>query len=134
MIEADDHIWLVMEYVAGETLSQLIAREGRLDPQRVAAIGAQVAGGLAAAHERGTVHRDVKPGNVLIAGDTAKISDFGIARTHGDDQLTRSGLVMGTPLYFSPELARGGGPDCGGRRLGAGRHAVRRGRGSAADR
>ena len=76
-IEADDHIWLVMEYVPGETLSQLIAREGRLDPERVAAIGAQVADGLAAAHARGTVHRDVKPGNVLIAGDTAKISDFG---------------------------------------------------------
>ena len=109
-VEADDHIWLVMEYVPGETLSQLIARDGRLDPERVAAIGAQVADGLAAAHRRGTVHRDVKPGNVLIAGDTAKISDFGIARTHGDEQLTRPGLVMGTPLYFSPELARGADP------------------------
>jgi serine/threonine protein kinase len=109
-VEADEHIWLVMEYVPGETLSQLIAREGRLDPERVAAIGAQVADGLAAAHRQGTVHRDVKPGNVLIAGDTAKISDFGIARTHGDAQLTRTGLVMGTPLYFSPELARGADP------------------------
>ena len=109
-VEADDHIWLVMEYVPGETLSQLIARDGRLDPERVAAIGAQVADGLAAAHRQGTVHRDVKPGNVLIAGDTAKISDFGIARTHGDEQLTRTGLVMGTPLYFSPELARGADP------------------------
>ncbi|MBA2955899.1 protein kinase [Nocardioides sp. MAH-18] len=109
-IEADDHIWLVMEYVAGETLSELVAREGRLDPARVAAIGAQVADGLAAAHARGIVHRDVKPGNVLMAGDVAKISDFGIARTAGDAQLTRSGLVMGTPLYFSPELARGAEP------------------------
>ena len=109
-VEADDHIWLIMEYVSGETLSELIAREGRLDPERVAAIGAQVADGLAAAHARGTVHRDVKPGNVLITGDTAKISDFGIARTQGDDPLTRSGLVMGTPLYFSPELARGADP------------------------
>ena len=110
VVEADDHIWLVMEYVPGETLSQLIAREGRLDPERVAAVGAQIADGLVAAHARGTVHRDVKPGNVLIAGDTAKISDFGIARTHGGEQLTRSGLVMGTPLYFSPELARGAEP------------------------
>ncbi|GAB7005501.1 serine/threonine-protein kinase [Nocardioides sp. AN3] len=109
-VEADDHIWLVMEYVPGETLSQLIAREGRLDPERVAAIGAQVADGLAAAHARGTVHRDVKPGNILIAGDDAKISDFGIARTEGEEQLTRSGILMGTPLYFSPELARGAEP------------------------
>lgn len=109
-VEADGHIWLVMEYVPGETLSQLIAREGRLDPARVAAIGAQVADGLAAAHARGTVHRDVKPGNVLIAGEVAKISDFGIARTAGEAQLTRSDVVMGTPLYFSPELARGADP------------------------
>ena len=107
VVEADDHIWLVMEYVPGSTLSEIIKRDGRLDPARVAAIGAQVADGLAAAHARGTVHRDVKPGNVLVDGDHAKISDFGIARTDGDAQLTRSGLVTGTPLYFSPELARG---------------------------
>src|SRR3954453_16601328 len=109
-IEADDHIWLVMEYVPGHTLSQLIAQEGRLDPARAASIGAQVADGLAAAHARGTVHRDVKPGNILVDGDVAKISDFGIARTEGDAQLTRSGLLTGTPLYFSPELARGADP------------------------
>lgn len=110
-VETDDHIWLVMEYVPGATLSELIAREGRLDPVRVATIGAQVADGLAAAHARGTVHRDVKPGNVLVTeGDFAKISDFGIARTSGDAQLTQTGLVMGTPLYFSPQLARGADP------------------------
>jgi serine/threonine protein kinase len=109
-VEADRHIWLVMEYVPGSTLSELIAREGRLDPARVASIGAQVADGLAAAHERGTIHRDVKPGNVLIDGDVAKISDFGIARTDGDAQLTQSGLLTGTPLYFSPQLARGESP------------------------
>lgn len=102
--------WLVMEHVDGSTLTQLVEREGRLEPRRVAAIGAQVAGGLAAAHARGTVHRDVKPSNVLIDGDTAKISDFGIARTEGDAVLTRSGLLIGTPLYFSPELARGEEP------------------------
>ncbi|WP_051549183.1 serine/threonine-protein kinase [Nocardioides sp. URHA0032] len=109
-VEVDDHIWLVMEYVPGSTLSELMAREGRLDPERVAYIGAQVADGLAAAHARGTVHRDVKPGNVLIDGEVAKISDFGIARTAGDAQLTQTGMVMGTPLYFSPQLARGLAP------------------------
>lgn len=106
----DDRLWLVMEHVPGTTLSQLVKDEGRLDPRRVAAIGAQVASGLAAAHARGTVHRDVKPGNILIDDTTAKISDFGIARTEGDAQLTRSGLLIGTPLYFSPELARGADP------------------------
>lgn len=110
-VETDDHIWLVMEYVPGATLAELIAQEGRLDPARVATIGAQVADGLAAAHARGTVHRDVKPGNVLVGdGDFAKISDFGIARTTGEAQLTRSDLVMGTPHYFSPQLARGADP------------------------
>lgn len=110
-VETNDHIWLVMEFVPGSTLAELIAQEGRLDPARVATIGAQVADGLAAAHARGTVHRDVKPGNILVGdGDAAKISDFGIARTSGDAQLTRTDMVMGTPHYFSPQLARGADP------------------------
>lgn len=110
-VETEDHIWLVMEYVPGSTLAELIAQEGRLDPARVATIGAQVADGLAAAHARGTVHRDVKPGNILVSdGDFAKISDFGIARTTGEAQLTRTDMVMGTPHYFSPQLARGADP------------------------
>lgn len=108
--DEDDRLWLVMEHVPGSTLAEIVRAEGRLEPRRVAAIGAQVAGGLAAAHARGTVHRDVKPGNVLVDGATAKISDFGIARTEGDAQLTRSGLLIGTPLFFSPELARGAEP------------------------
>lgn len=110
-IEEGDHAWLVMEYVPGHTLSELMARDGSLPPERVAAIGAQIADGLAAAHARGTVHRDVKPGNVLVtADDHAKISDFGIARTPGDPTLTQTGLVIGTPAYFSPQLARGDEP------------------------
>ncbi|GAB3656599.1 hypothetical protein GCM10027596_11010 [Nocardioides korecus] len=111
VIEQDDHIWLVMEHVPGRSLSQIIREDGALDPRVVARIGAQVADGLAAAHAAGTSHRDVKPGNVLVRDDgVAKISDFGIARTHGDPALTQSGFLTGTPTYFSPELARGGEP------------------------
>src|SRR5688500_6955682 len=87
-VEEGDHIWLVMEYVQGRTLAELVAEEGALSPEQVARIGAQVADGLAAAHARGTIHRDVKPGNILVGDDgTAKISDFGIARTTGDAQV-----------------------------------------------
>lgn len=108
-VDEGETIWLVMEYVPSRTLSQLAREEGPLDPRRAAAIGAQVADGLALAHERGTVHRDVKPGNVLVAeGDHAKISDFGIARSNAaDEHRTQTGLLTGTPAYFSPELARG---------------------------
>ncbi|HYO19966.1 MAG TPA: protein kinase [Dermatophilaceae bacterium] len=103
--------WLVMEYVEGETLADEISREGQLSPQRVADVGAQLAGALSRAHQRRIVHRDIKPGNVLIdkAGHP-KISDFGIARGHGDEQLTQVGFITGTPGYLSPELARGDDP------------------------
>lgn len=107
-VEEGEHLWLVMEYVPGRTLAEIVAADGPISPERAARIGAQVADGLAAAHALGTVHRDVKPGNVLVgADDVAKISDFGIARTMGDDKLTQTGLMTGTPAYFAPELARG---------------------------
>jgi serine/threonine protein kinase len=81
VIEESDAIWLVMEYVPSRSLSEIIREDGPLDPAVVSQIGAQIADGLAAAHALGTVHRDVKPGNVLIREDgVAKISDFGIAR------------------------------------------------------
>ncbi len=108
VVEEAGHIWLVMEHVPGRSLSQIIKQDGALDPAVVAEIGAQVADGLAALHAAGTMHRDVKPGNVLIRDDdVAKISDFGIARTTGDQTLTGAGYVTGTPSYFSPALARG---------------------------
>lgn len=111
VVEDQDVPWLVMEYIPSRTLGELLREEGALAPERVAGIGAQVAAGLAAAHALGIVHRDVKPGNILVGeGDLAKISDFGIARAAGDDQLTQTGLVTGTPSYFSPELARGEDP------------------------
>jgi hypothetical protein len=107
-VEENHHVWLVMEYVPSLTLSQLTSKEGPLAPERAAHIGAQLADGLAAAHDRGTVHRDVKPGNVLVGeADHAKISDFGIARSVDDETLTQTGMVTGTPMYFSPQLARG---------------------------
>ena len=102
-VEDGDQNWLVMEYVPSRNLSEIVAEDGPMSPERVAWIGAQAADGLAAAHQRGTMHRDVKPGNILVTEDDhVKISDFGIARTHGDTQLTQSGIVTGTPAYFAP--------------------------------
>jgi serine/threonine protein kinase len=111
VVEHDDAPWMVMEYVPSRTLAEIINEDGPLAPERAARIGAQVADGLAAAHAGGVVHRDVKPGNVLVTeDDVAKVSDFGIARRGTDDQLTSTGMLAGTPSYLSPELARGGEP------------------------
>src|SRR4051794_2288751 len=111
VLEEGDHIWLVMEYVASRTLWQIITQDGPLSPEAVSGIGAQIAEGLAAAHAVGTIHRDVKPSNILVtAAEVAKISDFGIARGSDQGQLTSTGLVIGTPEYFSPQLARGEDP------------------------
>jgi serine/threonine protein kinase len=112
VVEHEGRPYLVMEYVEGRTLAEVVTADGPLSARRVADVGARLAGALALAHERGIVHRDVKAGNVLIdAAGQPKISDFGIARHVGDDQLTQTGLVSGTPAYLSPELARGGDPD-----------------------
>lgn len=98
---------LVMEYFPSRSLSEVIA-ERRLTPIEAAGIGAQAASALAEAHAAGVVHRDVKPGNILIGDDgTVKISDFGISRATGDVTVTQSGMVAGTPAYFAPETARG---------------------------
>lgn len=102
--------YLVMELVPGETLQQRLDRTGPLDVGEVLRIGAQIAEGLAAAHEQGLIHRDIKPSNILMdAGpqQQAKITDFGLARAADDASLTRSGVIAGTPMYMSPEQARG---------------------------
>ncbi len=107
--EEDGTYFIVMEYVEGRTLSQILRTEGPLLPDRAAEIATDVAGALAFAHHNGVIHRDVKPGNVLIsASGQVKVTDFGIARAAGTDQdLTQTGSVMGTATYFSPEQAQG---------------------------
>ena len=106
--QGENTYYIVMEYVDGPTLSSLL-RAGPLEPERAAAIAASVAAALDFAHRRGVIHRDVKPGNVLI-DDRAqvKVADFGIARAIGtSEDLTQTGSVMGTATYFSPEQAQG---------------------------
>ncbi|GAA4950008.1 serine/threonine-protein kinase [Actinoplanes utahensis] len=98
--------YVVMEVVEGRTLEDLLA--GGALPWRLAVlIGAQVAAALAAAHDRGVVHRDVKPANVVVAGDRVKLVDFGIAAVSGDDDRP-AGLLLGTPAYLAPERWKGG--------------------------
>src|SRR4051812_12974406 len=100
--------YLVMELVEGETLSDLLARSGRLDVPRTLRIVRQMASALAVAHSSGVVHRDVKPGNVLLTVDgDVKITDFGIAWSASSVPLTRTGQVIGTAHYLSPEQAQG---------------------------
>jgi eukaryotic-like serine/threonine-protein kinase len=100
--------FIVMELVAAPTLAEVVGARGPLAVERVAGIGVQVAGALEAAHAAGIVHRDVKPGNVMVAeGGLVKLADFGVASLQGDPQLTSTGLVIGSPAYMAPEQARG---------------------------
>ncbi|MGZ3142793.1 serine/threonine-protein kinase [Lentzea chajnantorensis] len=102
---------LVMEYLPSRNLSALLSERGTMPVQEAARIGSLAAGALAAAHEAGIVHRDIKPGNVLIGRDGAvKITDFGISRALGDVAVTKTGMLAGTPAYLAPELARGSEP------------------------
>jgi serine/threonine protein kinase len=109
-IEEEPLPYIVMEYIPGETLQQRIDRNGPLPAIEVVRLGAQIAAGLAAAHDQGLVHRDVKPANVMLDAGSAgivKLTDFGLARTVDDASVSQSGLVAGTPLYMAPEQVRG---------------------------
>lgn len=99
---------LIMQFLPSKSLQSLLSEKGVLGVPEVARIGGEVAAALAAAHEAGIVHRDVKPGNVLIGEDgSAKLTDFGISHAMGDATLTSTGMVTGTPAFLAPEVARG---------------------------
>src|SRR5215212_407792 len=105
----EDSLYIAMELVEGEPLSHMIA-QGPLMPADAVRVAAHVADGLAEAHEKGIIHRDIKPDNILVSKKVVKILDFGIAKQIGgtaDPGLTQGGMVMGTPHYMSPEQALG---------------------------
>ncbi|QXC59729.1 Stk1 family PASTA domain-containing Ser/Thr kinase [Aquihabitans sp. G128] len=103
--------YIVMEYIDGRSVSDILRSDGPIEAKRAAGIAADVAGALGFAHRKGVVHRDVKPGNVLITSNgEVKVADFGIARAmtqSSEENLTQTGSVMGTATYFSPEQAQG---------------------------
>ena len=107
--EANGLPCLVMPYIAGDSLVKRLDERGPLELHEILRIGAQIAAGLAAAHAQGLVHRDIKPGNILLGSgiERVTITDFGLARAADDASLTRSGVITGTPQFMSPEQARG---------------------------
>ena len=105
--EEDHRQYIVFEYIDGENLKELVVRKGRLDVREALEIALDVARGLAFAHQHGLVHRDVKPQNVLLNDDRAKVTDFGIARSLDVDGMTQTGTVLGTSNYIAPEQASG---------------------------
>ncbi len=103
---------LIMEFLPSSSLDDLLTQRGVLPVAEVAMLGRQIAAALAAAHDAGIVHRDVKPGNVLLTVDgTAKLTDFGISHAVGDGTITASGVLAGTPAFLAPEVAKGSDPD-----------------------
>jgi eukaryotic-like serine/threonine-protein kinase len=102
--------YLAMEFIPGETLQQKLDRIGPLDVAETLRIGRQIAAGLAAAHDHDLIHRDIKPGNILLESGPhghAKITDFGLARAADDASISQSGIIAGTPLFMAPEQAQG---------------------------
>ncbi len=108
VIEAEGSPWIVMELVPARSLSRILAEDGPMPPAQAAEVGKVLLEALGSAHAAGVVHRDVKPGNVLITAEGRTVlTDFGIATVAGDPGLTQAGMVMGTPGFCSPERIRG---------------------------
>ncbi|WP_409466537.1 serine/threonine-protein kinase [Amycolatopsis sp. GA6-003] len=109
VVEHEDRPWLIMEYLPSRSLAVKLREDGPLSVDEAISFAVQLAGVLAAAHRAGIVHRDVKPGNVLLGddGSTVKVTDFGISRAVGDVTLTATGEISGTPAFLAPEVARG---------------------------
>ncbi len=107
--DAENLPYLVMQHIAGTSLQQRIDSEAPLELKDILRIGMQAAQGLAAAHAQGLVHRDIKPGNILLENGVERVSltDFGLARAADDASVTQSGVIAGTPQFMSPEQARG---------------------------
>jgi eukaryotic-like serine/threonine-protein kinase len=109
IVEEDGRPWIVMELVPYPSLRDVVREDGPLSPGRAAEVGLGILAALRAAHDAGVLHRDVKPGNVLLGpGGRVVLTDFGIARADGSPALTTSGVLVGSPSYISPERARGG--------------------------
>ncbi|MET7370972.1 serine/threonine-protein kinase [Micromonospora arida] len=122
VLRTDGDPWIVMEYVASKSLQDTLAEDGPVSVARTVEIGLGVLGALSAAHKAGVMHRDVKPGNVLLGEDgRVVLTDFGLATIPGDPNVTRTGMVLGSPAYISPERARDGtaGPEADLWSLGA---------------
>ncbi|MFI8424951.1 protein kinase [Streptomyces sp. NPDC085479] len=111
VLEHDDRPWIVMQFVDGPSLADAVKEAGTIEPREAARVGLHVVGALRAAHGAGVLHRDVKPGNVLLARDgRVLITDFGIAAIEGDSTITRTGELVGSIDYLAPERVRGGDP------------------------
>ncbi|MFD6246687.1 serine/threonine-protein kinase [Streptomyces roseolus] len=111
VLEHDARPWIVMQFVDGPSLADAVKEAGTIEPREAARVGLHVVGALRAAHAAGVLHRDVKPGNVLLARDgRVLITDFGIAAIEGDSTITRTGELVGSIDYLAPERVRGGDP------------------------
>ncbi|MGW4501863.1 protein kinase domain-containing protein [Micromonospora sp. NPDC004336] len=122
VLRTDGDPWIVMEYVPSKSLQDTLAEDGPVSSARAVEIGLGVLGALKAAHKAGVMHRDVKPGNVLLGDDgRVVLTDFGLATIPGDPNVTRTGMVLGSPAYIAPERARDGtaGPEADLWSLGA---------------